>query len=151
MRTYNLHTKNFTLDEFTRSSKAEQLGISNEVETTEQLKAIANLMSNVLQPVRDRLGFPITISSGYRCARLNKIVNGSATSQHLRGQAADLQCFSNKKFDVKRTRELFKELSEMDVDQLLYERDSKGNIWVHVSYVGPKENRHDVRDNYYAG
>lgn len=151
MRTYNLHTKNFTLDEFTYSSKAEKAGISNEVETTEQLQAIANIMANVLQPVRDKLGFPITISSGYRNSKVNKIVNGSATSQHMKGQAADLQCFSNKKFDVKRTRELFKELSEMDVDQLLYERDSKGNIWVHVSYVSPEKNRHFIKDNYYAG
>ena len=72
-------------------------------------------------------------------------------SAKAEGEAADLRCYSGGKFDAKRTRQLFSVLSEMDVDQLLYEKDSQGSIWVHVSYKSPKENRHDVRDNYYAG
>lgn len=151
MNAYNLHTKNFTFDELVRSSKAQKAGISNEPENTSQLVAICNLMANVLQPAREKCGFPITVTSGFRSEKVNKLIGGVAKSQHQKGEAADLRCFSGGKFDAKRTRQLFSVLSEMDVDQLLYEKDSQGSIWVHVSYKSPKENRHDVRDNYYAG
>ncbi|MBR2618757.1 MAG: peptidase M15 [Paludibacteraceae bacterium] len=151
MNAYNLHTKNFTFDELVRSSKAIKAGITNEPESINQLVAICNLMANVLQPAREKCGFPITVTSGFRNERLNKLVGGVAKSQHQKGEAADLRCYSGGKFDAKRTRQLFSILSEMDVDQLLYEKDSQGSIWVHVSYKSPKENRHDVRDNYYAG
>lgn len=151
MNAYNLHTKNFTFDELVRSSKALKEGITNEPTSINQLVAICNLMANVLQPAREKCGFPITVTSGFRCDRLNEIVSKTAKSQHTKGEAADLRCFSNGEFDEKRTRKLFSVLSEMDVDQLLYERDSQASIWVHVSYKSPNENRHDVRDNYYAG
>lgn len=151
MNAYNLHTKNFTFDELVRSSKAQKAGISNEPENTSQLVAICNLMANVLQPAREKCGFPITVTSGFRSEKVNKLIGGVAKSQHQKGEAADLRCYSGGKFDAKRTRQLFSVLSEMDVDQLLYEKDSQGSIWVHVSYKSPKENRHDVRDNYYAG
>ena len=145
------HSKNFTLAEFLKSGTAERNHINNGAYVTpDNVVSIANLVTNVLQPVRDKLGFPITITSGYRSPALNKIVGGSTTSQHMRGEAADLQVFTNKAFDVKKTRALFAALSEMDVDQLLYERDSKGSIWVHVSYVSPAKNRHMIRDNYFA-
>lgn len=144
------HTKNFALHEFTNSNKANELNISNEVTTIEQLTAIANLTANVLQPSRDIVGFPMTITSGFRCDELNEEVGGVDNSQHEKGEAADIQCFTDGKLDIHKMRQLFAVLSEMDVDQLLYERDSKGGIWVHVSYVSPKENRHMIRDNYIA-
>lgn len=145
----DFHSKNFTLSEFLKSGTAERNNINNGAYVTpDNVVAIANLVTNVLQPVREKLGFPMTITSGYRSPALNKLVGGKPTSQHLKGEAADIQCFTNKAFDVKKTRALFAALAEMDVDQLLYERDSKGSIWVHVSYVSPKENRHMIRDNY---
>ena len=145
------HSKNFTLAEFLKSNKAEKNNINNGAYVTpDNVVAIANLVTNVLQPVRDKLGFPMTITSGYRSPALNRLVGGEATSQHLKGEAADIQCFTKKEFDVKKTRALFAALAEMDVDQLLYERDSNGTIWVHVSYVSPAKNRHMIRDNYLA-
>ena len=143
-------TKHFALREFTRSGKAEKLGIDNTQLTADHVSSIANLIVHVLQPVREQLGFPMTVTSGFRCEELNKAVGGVANSQHKRGEAADIQCFTGGKFDVKKTRQVFAALSEMDVDQLLYERDSKGSIWVHVSFVSPEENRHMIRDNYIA-
>lgn len=142
------HTKNFALHEFTNSNKANELAICNEVTTIDQLSAIANLTANVLQPARDIVGFPMTITSGFRCEKLNEAVGGKKSSQHMKGEAADIQCFTDGELDIPKMRQLFTVLSEMDVDQLLYERDSKGSIWVHVSYVSPKENRHMIRDNY---
>lgn len=150
MNAYNLHTKNFTFDELVRSSKAIKEGITNEPTSINQLVAICNLMANVLQPAREKCGFPITVTSGFRTERLNELIGGVAKSQHQKGEAADLRCYSGGKFDEKRTRQLFSVLSEMDVDQLLYEKDSQGSIWVHVSYKSPEKNRHQIIDNYYA-
>ena len=144
-------SKNFTLEEFIASNTAKRNGIDNGAHVTPQIeKSLANLAINALQPVRDKLGFAMTITSGFRCAKLNALVGGSKTSQHPKGEAADIQCFTNGKFDLKKTRAVFAALSETDVDQLLYERDSRGSIWVHVSYVSTKKNRHMIRDNYFA-
>lgn len=143
------HSKNFTLSEFLRSGTADRLHIDNASKATPEIKtSIANLVTNVLQPARDIVGFPMTITSGFRCEALNKAVGGSKTSQHPKGEAADIQCFTKGKLDIPKMRKLFEVLSELDVDQLLYERDSKGTIWIHVSYVSPKKNRHMIRDNY---
>lgn len=74
-------TKNFSMEEFTRSETAERLGIQNIPGNRERL-AIVNLCAKLLQPLRDIYGKPITINSGYRCPALNKAVGGVATSQH---------------------------------------------------------------------
>lgn len=141
-------TANFALSEFTKSAKAEELGIDNTQLTASHVSSIANLIVHVLQPVRDKLGFPMTIVSGFRCDELNEEVGGTDNSQHKKGEAADIQCFVDGKFDIKRTRQMFMAMSEMDVDQLLYERNKKGSVWVHVSYKNPEENRNMIRDNY---
>ena len=138
------------MSEFTKSGKANQLKIDNTRLTEENKTNIANLIANVLQPVRDKVGFAMTITSGFLCEALHKADGGVANSQHKaqNGAAADIQCLTNKQFDVKKTRQVFAAIAEMDVDQLLYERDSKGTIWIHVSYVSPSANRHMIRDNY---
>ena len=59
---------------------------------------VANLKAlcvNVLQPLRDALGTPLHINSGYRCPALNKSIGGAKTSQHMVGQAADIVDFTN--------------------------------------------------------
>lgn len=80
---------NFTLDEFTRSDTASRLGIINEPGDKE-LAALRVLVSRTIQPLRDKLGVPIHVNSGYRCPELNKAVGGVPTSQHQKGEAADL-------------------------------------------------------------
>ena len=144
------HSKNFKLSEFTASNTATKNHIDNTRLTESEKINIANLICNVLQPCRDKVGFPMTITSGRRCKALNKIVGGADNSQHLceNGAASDIQCFTNKKFDVQKTRQVFQTLSEMDVDQLFYEKDQHGTIWVHVSYVSPEKNRHYIKDNF---
>ena len=51
---------------------------------------LVSLVEEVLEPVRERLGRPIIVNSGYRCPIHNAAVGGVANSQHLRGEAADL-------------------------------------------------------------
>ena len=82
-------SENFTLDEFTRSDVAIKLGIINEPGEKE-IEALRVLVNITIQPLRDNLGIPIHINSGYRCPELNKAVGGVPTSQHQKGEAADL-------------------------------------------------------------
>ncbi len=82
-------SENFDLEEFTRSDKAKELGITNEPGEKE-LAALRVLVSRTIQPLRDKLGVPIHVNSGYRCPELNKAVGGVPTSQHQKGEAADL-------------------------------------------------------------
>lgn len=85
-------TKNFASEEFTASKTAQQLGIINQITTTEQRDALWALVREVLQPLRTAWGAPLKINSGFRCPALNKAVGGAATSQHTKGEAADVAC-----------------------------------------------------------
>ena len=82
-------TDNFSMEEFVRSETADRLGLQNEPDGRARL-SIVNLCSKVLQPLRNALGEPIRIDSGYRSPALNAAVGGVATSQHMKGEAADL-------------------------------------------------------------
>ena len=81
---------NFTFDEFEYSSTAVALGLQNEIPNDTVRKAIRLLVTNILQPLRDALGKPLVINSGYRSPELNEAVGGTKNSQHLRGEAADI-------------------------------------------------------------
>ena len=58
---------------------------------------LVSLVEEVLEPVRERLGRPIVVNSGYRCPIHNAAVGGVANSQHLRGEAADLHCYDDRR------------------------------------------------------
>ena len=83
-------TSNFSLSEFTRSNNGERLGIKNEP-TAQQIASLQTLCSELLQPLRDIYGESFHINSGFRSAELNKIVGGVPTSQHTKGEAADIR------------------------------------------------------------
>lgn len=85
-------SKNFTLKELVYSDTAERdEGLKREQENPppEVLENLRYLVETALQPIRDKISYPIKINSGYRSPVLNKLVGGSATSQHCRGEAAD--------------------------------------------------------------
>lgn len=129
--------KHFTMNELTRSDTAQRYGIDNTPGDAEKacLKA---LVKHVLDPLREAWGQPIIVSSGYRCGRLNKIVKGSPTSQHLLGQAADIHTVKDTPAENKRLFQLIQKL-KLPYDQLI---DEYGYNWIHVSY-GPR-NRHRI-------
>ena len=82
-------SQHFRLSEFTRSATASARGIDN----TPSASAIDNLRrlcQEVLEPLRRHLDRPVVISSGYRCKKLNQLVGGVRTSQHMTGEAADI-------------------------------------------------------------
>lgn len=84
-------SKNFKLYEFLRSDTALQKGIKNEPGGRERL-ALINLVTKLLQPLRDMYGKPMSINSGYRSIELNRAVGGAVNSQHTKGEAADVRC-----------------------------------------------------------
>ena len=137
-------TRNFTYEELRRSDVAERRGINNSPRAKEEEKRVIEnlkaLCMEVLQPLRDFLGKPVVISSGYRCAELNKAVGGVRNSQHMKGEAADIH--------VENTEHLLKIMhfimDETDFDQVIWERNRAGTQWVHVSYKREGVNRHQV-------
>ena len=83
-------SKDFSYREFEASATADRKGICNVVTSFEVRDAILSLVENVLQPLRDAWGKPLHINSGYRCRQLNEAVGGVPTSQHVKGEAADI-------------------------------------------------------------
>lgn len=119
-------SKHVTLAEFTRSDAAIRHGIYNEMDSGQIEKAKA-LCENVFEPIREHLGKPIRISSGYRSPSVNKRIGGSATSQHCKGEAMDLDL---------QDRDLFEWIvNNVEFDQAIYEfGNDNAALWFHLSY-----------------
>lgn len=123
-------SKNFTLQEFTKSQVAERRGIDN-LPGEIHLERAKELFENIVQKVRDNFGVTI-INSGYRSGDLNYAIGGSNTSQHCKGEAVDIECPGTPNYDVAKWIE-----DNLDFDQLILEFYTPGipdSGWVHVSY-----------------
>ncbi len=122
-------TANFTLAELVASAKATSLGIDNTPApaVVEQLLATAEL----LQRIRDRLGKPVTVTSGYRCTALNRAVGGVTSSDHMQGKAADIVVPGyGTPYDV--AKAIAPLVSVLGIGQLILEGVGDKR-WVHVS------------------
>jgi len=134
-------SKNFVLSEITRSNTARRLGISNEPEK-KHMEGLQRIITNLIQPMRDALG-PIRISSGYRSKELNRAIGGSNKSQHCKGEALDLQFWSEGKINNKAIYEWVLD-SGLEFDQMINEFDF---TWIHIS-LKKKDNRKQVLEAY---
>lgn len=133
-------SKNFTRYEFERSQAAVRHGIRNEMGPEEIINA-QNLAQNVLQPVRDRFG-PTVINSGFRSKKLNGKIGGSKKSQHIKGQAADIEVPGISNYEVAKWM-----VENLSFDQLIlegYVPEVPNSGWIHVSYVDHNVNRNEV-------
>jgi len=83
-------SKDFSYREFEKSEVADAKHICNVITSFEVRDSILALTENVLQPLRDAWGKPLKVNSGYRCKALNAAVGGVPTSQHVKGEAADI-------------------------------------------------------------
>jgi zinc D-Ala-D-Ala carboxypeptidase len=83
-------TQNFTLSEMTKSETALRFGMDN-TPTSSEIENLRILCENVLQPVRNYYGMGVKVNSGFRHPLVNAKVNGSATSDHCKGFAADIE------------------------------------------------------------
>ena len=132
-------SQNFSLEELTKSDTAVRRGISN-VPSDDVTNNIQELVDNVLQPVRDRLG-PVVVTSGYRSPELNTAIGGSKTSDHCLGMAADIEVLG---IDNKITAEYIRD--NLVFTQLILEFYKDGvpdSGWVHVSF-DPKDLKKQV-------
>jgi hypothetical protein len=124
--------KHFTLKELTVTGT----GMPN-VPGSEEEKNLTNLVDKLLDPVREQWGKPIRVNSGFRSISVNSAVGGAATSQHLKGEAADINTGSeedNKKlFDMIAAGYTF--------DQLI---DESNFTWLHVSLKRNGVNRRQI-------
>jgi len=127
-------TKNFSWHEILHSDTAVKYGIVNQP-NSKQIDNVIALCVNMLQPLRDKLGNPIRVTSGFRCPELNahKDIGGAPGSQHTRGEAVDI------KVDSMTTQELFEFVISSGIvfDQAIQEY----NDWVHLSYTTRRPNR----------
>jgi uncharacterized protein YcbK (DUF882 family) len=124
-------TRHFSLEEMIKSQTATRLGMNN-TPTPEVIDNLRELCINVLEPIRIHFKKPVIISSGYRSPALNKAIGGSRTSQHMRGEAADLEVHGISNWTV---LEYIK--NNLPYDQLIQEFMKQNNPtagWVHVSY-----------------
>ena len=126
-------TEHFTLEEFTRSTTGERNNINNSV--PDDLMPNIQLTANKLERVRKVLGFPIIITSGYRCPALNARVGGASTSAHTKGLAVDFHS------SYGTPKEICQRLIDAGVqfDKLIQEH----NQWVHIGF-SPSNNRQIV-------
>ena len=123
-------TKNFTLKDLTKTNT----GIPNLI-TDLEIDNLTRLCQRVLQPAMDEYGSAIMVNSGYRSQQVNKAVGGASTSQHTRGEAADITAGSREE-----NKKLFKILKTMEFDQLI----NYNYRFIHVSYTVMKRNRKQI-------
>jgi zinc D-Ala-D-Ala carboxypeptidase len=116
----------FTLEEMIKSQTAARKRISN-IPDAAQTAALKLLCEKVLEPVRAHFQAPVIVTSGFRCAKLNKAIGGSGTSQHCYGQAVDFGVHGVSDLEVAKWIR-----DNLRFDQLILEFPPEG--WVHVSY-----------------
>lgn len=130
-------TEHFTLGEMIVSPTAKRLGIPN-TPTAEHIENMRYCCEKILEPVRAKFG-PVTINSSYRAPLVNKAVGGSATSQHVNGQAID---FEVKGVDNKKVADWVAD--NLEFDQVIlefYAAGDKNSGWVHASIKKEGGNR----------
>lgn len=124
-------TKNFTLNEMTKSETALRHGLDNTPGPAE-IENLRVLCEQILQPLRDAYKRGIKVNSGFRHPNVNAAVGGSKTSDHCKGQAADIE------IPGVPNAELAKYIKDyFDFTQLILEFYTPGipdSGWVHVSY-----------------
>lgn len=126
----------FTIEELYRSTTANNLHINN-VPPAEAKAKLVELITTVLNPIRRKWKSPILVSSGYRCPKLNKAVGGSPTSQHLKGEAADIYCKDNRELFILICSMVYN--GEIKIGQLI---DEKNYRWLHISLPTNKHYNH---------
>ena len=115
----------FSLEELTHSDTALRLKLSNLPPTADLVRLTAT--AQAMEAVRDLLGKPIQVSSGYRGAALNKAVGGAKSSAHCFGYAVDFRCDA-----FGSPYEVCKAIASSAIvfDQLIHEYGR----WTHISF-----------------
>lgn len=126
-------SSNFSYSEF-EATDQRGLQVDNIIRTQEVRDAVRSLVLDVLQPLRDAWGAPLSINSGYRCEAVNTAVGGQPTSQHLKGEAADV-CPSARRNDPTVSEERVCELARRAIELgLPFDQMILYPTFVHISH-----------------
>jgi len=134
-------SENFSLHEFTKS----QTAIRNNIDNTpneKQIKCMQEVAENLFEPLREWVGGPIKVNSFFRGEPVNTAIGGEKRSQHMKGQAIDM----DDTFGHKTNAEMYHYIKDnLDFDQMVWEFGTEypdGNPnWVHISWVSHRPNR----------
>lgn len=136
-------SEHINFDEAFKSQTAVRKKINNVPTDKEILLNIQHVANNIFEPIRKHFNTPIGISSFYRCSALNKAVGGAKNSQHVIGEAIDIDAdifggLTNKEiYDFVKNNLVF--------DQLIWEYgNDKNPEWVHVSLKRNGQNRKQI-------
>lgn len=134
-------SKYVSYDEATKSQTAIRNKIDNKP-NTEEINNMKYVASKVFDKVREHFGIPLKVSSFFRCKKLNTAVGGSATSQHMTGEAIDIDADGSSITNA----QVFDYIkNNLDFDQLIWEfGDKKNPAWVHVSLKRNGKNRKQI-------
>lgn len=125
-------SNNITYKEATRTSSK----FSN-VPDEQTLLRMKNVASKLFEPVREWYKLPIQINSFYRSPKVNKSIGGSATSQHVKGEAIDIDTKS-----IVENKKIFNYIKDnLKFDQLIWENNGE---WIHISLKMTGTNRQQV-------
>lgn len=119
-------SEHISFEEATYSATAVKKKIKN-IPDEASLYRMKIVAEECFEPVRKWYGKPIKVNSFYRCRALNTAVGGSASSQHITGQAIDIDAGS--KVENKKLYDWMK--ANLIFDQLIWEKDGE---WIHVSF-----------------
>ena len=150
-------TKHFRLGEFTKSATAEKHQLYNIPREEHELANLRALADQILEPARTLVGAPLLVTSGYRCATLNRLIGGAVQSQHMLGEAADFIPQSQNPntgkntslgMDVEEAALLLSAQPDLRFDQLVFEIRERENAapirWIHISHKRLGGNRREV-------
>ena len=134
----NKISKHISYKEGTYSQTALRRGLDNTPDES-QLKCMKEIAEGLFEPLREWVGGPIKINSFFRGEPVNTAIGGSKYSQHMKGQAMDI----DDTFGHKTNAEMYHYIKDnLDFDQLIWEfGDDENPNWIHVSYVTHRENR----------
>lgn len=137
-------SNHLNLAEITRSETAKRNGIDN-TPTAEHLENFKLLAEKVFEPIREHFGVPIFISSGYRSKALNAFIKGSASSQHCKGEAIDIDMDGSSNGVTNKMVFDFI-VANLEWDQIIHEFGTDSNPdWVHVSYTKGKNRKQKLK------
>lgn len=135
-------TKNFSISELEASTTAQKYKIDNTI--PDEFEGNARRLLIFLQDLRDKWGSAITITSGFRSEKLNKLINGSKTSAHLKCNAADLWPANGNFEEFKKFIKSY--LNGRNWDQCFIERSGK-HKWIHLGlYSNTDKQRRQLED-----
>ena len=131
-------SKHISYKEGMHSNTALRRGLDN-TPNKAQLECMSIIAEELFEPLRKWVGGPIKITSMFRGEPVNTAIGGSKNSQHMKGQALDL----DDTFGHKTNAEMYHYIKDnLEFDQLIWEfGDDKNPNWIHVSYVGKISNR----------